>query len=281
MNLNNLTPIFIVGAGRSGTTTLFDFIGQFDQVCKCKYKEPCFFDRNYEFGINWYFKLFNIKKNHRFFLEASTNTMWYPGSFKKIISQFPNAKIIYSLRNPGERCFADYKRMIEKNGEKRKFLDIFENTNLFKKRSNYTESLQECYKYINQKNILILNFEEWINDDVNLIKNLSKFLNLNINLNSIKIIKKNQSRPPIFYNLQHFRTKYLFNNYKDPKIIFFIKAFLRHLIEYFNHLPSANQFPNITKYEKNVLKKYYKSDILKLKKKYHLNIKSWINWYEK
>lgn len=278
---DNVTPIFIVGAGRAGTTTILEIISKSELVCKCKYKEPCFFDRNYHFGLNWYKSLYNLNKKHRYSIEASTDTMWYPDAFKRIKINFPDAKIIYSLRNPGARSFASYLRMIDKSGEDREFYDIFDNTNLLKKRSEYPKSLKNCYKYFKKEDVLILIFERWINDPSYLSLQINKFLNLKNTLIINKIPKSNSSRiAPVSISLQKFRQKFLLNNYKNNILLFYSKAILRKVLEYVNHIPIKN-FPKITNSQKRYLYEYYLSDISQLESMIEQNLSEWKDWYLK
>jgi hypothetical protein len=56
MNFNQLPNFFIIGAGKSGTTSLFEILAEHPAVYGAKTKETRFFNHNDRFaqGINWY-----------------------------------------------------------------------------------------------------------------------------------------------------------------------------------------------------------------------------------
>lgn len=259
MEFKDLTNIFIVGAGRAGTTTLMNLLSNNSNICACSRKEPSFFDRNFSNGFKWYEGLYPLKSRHLYTVEASTNYIWYPDSISLIKKHYPNSKIVISLRNPTERAFAEYKRRIEKDGEDRDFIDVFKNTNLLKKRSEYLITIKNIYNYFDKKDVLVLIFEKWINDYNYLQREFSNFLNLPISVKEQKKIKYNKSLyPPIFKNLQKIRSKIFNSDQREFFLIFYIKAAFRHLIDYINHLPNPKKFPIMKNEDRKYVNNYFK-----------------------
>ena len=175
-NLNNM--IFIVGAGRAGTTTLLEVLGSHNDIGVCNHKEPCYFDRNQHLGIDWYTKLFPERNRYRYLAEASTNYLWYPNALEGIRESVVDPKIVISLRNPIKRGIAEYHRRIEKNGEQRTFSEIIRSTGYAEKRSRYVNNIKRAIDLFGRENVLIVIFEEWIVDTNSLTEQLSEFLNV-------------------------------------------------------------------------------------------------------
>lgn len=108
----------IIGAMKSGTASLYNYLIQHPSICPCKSKEPGFFysvkpkssTANYE-DID-YSQLWNFDENvHKIALEASTGYTKYPKQLdvpKRIYEQGINPKFIYLLRNPFERILSHY-----------------------------------------------------------------------------------------------------------------------------------------------------------------------------
>ena len=64
----------ILGAGKSGTTSLFNYLAEHPEMAPCHNKEPNFFTRYYDKGYNWYLSLWDkdVLEN-KILLEATTN----------------------------------------------------------------------------------------------------------------------------------------------------------------------------------------------------------------
>src|SRR4029079_14131002 len=70
-----LPNFLIIGAAKSGTTTMYEYMLQHPAVYMPKIKEPCFFDETltWKNGIGWYMSLFAQAEEHQICSEASTN----------------------------------------------------------------------------------------------------------------------------------------------------------------------------------------------------------------
>ena len=124
--------LFIVGAPKSGTTTLAYWMRHHPQVFVCTPKEPmfyCGFDE--PFGgpgaddINAqvvterdaYLDLFAGAGGARYLVDASTDYLSCPEAAERIKADSPNAGIIMLLRNPVERAFSEHSHLVRDNLE--------------------------------------------------------------------------------------------------------------------------------------------------------------------
>ena len=142
--MQGLPNFFIVGAPKSGTTSLYHYLDQHPQIYMSPIKEPCFFAseirpenmspehrrriaremRTLEkylagpmlekrFGgmvSDWdsYLKLFQNVATEKAIGEASVCYLWSPTAPANITARIPNAKIIMILRDPVDRAFSQY-----------------------------------------------------------------------------------------------------------------------------------------------------------------------------
>lgn len=131
--------IFIVGAAKAGTTTLYQLLSQHPAICCPIVKEPNYFssldkkdpvkpgsgpgDR----GTVWtkdyqqYESLFKLKNEHSYRIDASVSYLYSQHSAAAIARQDPEAKIIIILRNPVERAWSHYKHMVRDGRETETF----------------------------------------------------------------------------------------------------------------------------------------------------------------
>jgi hypothetical protein len=122
--------LFVVGAGRSGTTSLWSYLGQHPQIFMSKLKEPHFFSRHtaeQQRSVHdeaEYKSLFRAGRGLPFRGEASPSYLWNPGVAAAIARVQPESRIVISLRDPIARAHSSY-LLHRRNGiERRPFVDI-------------------------------------------------------------------------------------------------------------------------------------------------------------
>ena len=117
-----LPECFVIGVVRSGTTSLYHYLGQHPCIISSAYDELGYFDDNFHLGINWYKSLFPtkstknkiIKKYGKFLTYDVTPFYIYnPLVARRISESFPKAKIMSNLRNPIDRAYSNYIIMLQ------------------------------------------------------------------------------------------------------------------------------------------------------------------------
>lgn len=123
----------IAGAPKSGTTSLYRYLGQHPRIYMSPIKEPNFFaaeiredncdgevrrnlarqNRDKRFGeivADWedYLRLFANAGQESAMGEASVSYLWSPTAPVRISEKIPDAKIVVMLRNPADRAFSQY-----------------------------------------------------------------------------------------------------------------------------------------------------------------------------
>ncbi len=104
-NKSNQLPDFIViGGMKCGSTSLYEYLAAHPDTSACKLKEPSFFSKEWERGLDWYRSLYKPTDKIKF--EASTSYSkypWFEESPSRIKSTLPDVRLIYIIRHPIKR----------------------------------------------------------------------------------------------------------------------------------------------------------------------------------
>ena len=97
--------IFIIGAPKCGTTTLFDWLSQHPHICPASIKEPHFFSCDLNHGPNLsmqeYLSLFTkTSPAQKHGLEGSVWYLFSTTAIPNILYEFPTARFIALFRDP-------------------------------------------------------------------------------------------------------------------------------------------------------------------------------------
>lgn len=220
---------FIVGAGKSGTTSLWHYLRQHPAVFMTENKEPGYFChsqgiRNYE----KYLKMFSGATTETALGEASHAYISSPESAAWINAIYPEMKIIAVLRNPLERAYSLYNWMRREGFEP---IDSFEKAldaepqrmgggwlverlpgplqnYLYFYSGLYSEQLGRYYKAFPQKQIHILLYDDLKRDPVSTVQKVYAFLDIDASFIPETSIH-NAGRIPLSPNAQFLIRKYL------------------------------------------------------------------------
>ena len=108
-----LPDFLIIGAAKSATTTLYEYLTRQQAIFMSPEKEPCYFSHDdvYAKGEDWYRSLFAGARDDQICGEASTTySRWpqYPHAAERIARAIPQARFIYVMRHPVERIYSFY-----------------------------------------------------------------------------------------------------------------------------------------------------------------------------
>jgi hypothetical protein len=100
----------IVGAMKSGTTSLAEYLGAHPQAYTVPQKELYFFERNdlWDQGVEWYAEQFAGAAQEIAVGEASPSYMYFRKSAGRMAEAIPDAKLIAILRDPVQRALSHY-----------------------------------------------------------------------------------------------------------------------------------------------------------------------------
>lgn len=112
----------LIGAAKSGSSALWNFLDQHPSICMAVRKEPNFFsaaeirpycqeigDKEYQLpDLAGYQGLYRHAGDETARGEASNSTLYFPGAAEQVKRHVPQAKLIAMLRHPADRAFSAY-----------------------------------------------------------------------------------------------------------------------------------------------------------------------------
>lgn len=177
----NLPNLVIIGAMKSGTTSLHYYLDLHPEIIMSRQKELNFFieDRNWSKGLRWYES--NFVGTAKVYGESSPDYTKYPsrqGVPRRMFSTIPEAKLIYILRNPIERIVSQYIHFCSVGVEERSLEEALAqlDRNMYVKSSRYFFQLEQYLEFFSPANILILTSEELANSPQETMRKVFQFL---------------------------------------------------------------------------------------------------------
>lgn len=117
-----LPDFLVIGAQRSGTSSLYRYLGAHPNVVPPVRKEVGYFTRRYSAGESWYRAHFHLAARRRLAsalqghpplaFEATPDYLVHPLAPARAARLLPDAKVVVLLRDPVERAFSHYRHMV-------------------------------------------------------------------------------------------------------------------------------------------------------------------------
>ncbi len=127
--LRGLPSVLIIGAQKSGTTSLFNYLVQHPDVQRPFGKEIHYFDLHYAGGIKWYrgrFPYTHRLRGGSLTLDASPYYLVHPLVPQRAAEVLPQVKLIALLRNPVDRALSHYQHEFRAGRESLSFAEAIE-----------------------------------------------------------------------------------------------------------------------------------------------------------
>lgn len=103
-----LPDFLIIGAQKSGTTSLYYYLCRHPEVAPAIAKGVHYFEDQYAKGLHWYRSRFPLRVRDRITGEASPEYLFHPLVPERVTRDLPDVKLIALLRNPVERAYSHY-----------------------------------------------------------------------------------------------------------------------------------------------------------------------------
>ena len=183
-----LPNFLIIGAQKSGTTSLFSYLTRHPDIIPPVKKEIHYFDLNFKKSIDWYKSFFpkkNEMKDGNVTGEASPQYMLFPHVMPRIKAMLPKVKLIMILRNPVTRAYSHYNHQVRMKREIRSFEEaiameteriknsydrivsgeLIKDSNFmhysYLERGKYCYQIENVLKFFDRKNVLIVQNEKF------------------------------------------------------------------------------------------------------------------------
>jgi hypothetical protein len=201
--LRGLPSLLILGAQRSGSTSLFNYLVQHPDVLPPLGKEIHYFDLHYQRGLNWYrgrFPYAHRLRGGTLTLDASPYYLLHPLAPERAARLLPGAKLVALLRNPVERALSHYQHEVRGGRESRPFERAIEqeaerlsgeeerlrsdptyysfnhHRYSYVRRGRYLEQLRRWVQHFPRSQLLVLQSERLFADPVGVTATVHEFL---------------------------------------------------------------------------------------------------------
>jgi hypothetical protein len=219
-----LPTFLIIGAARSGTTTLYEYLDAHPEVFVSELKEPCFFGLEGE-TLNFqdpksflnkrgvtrledYQSLFTGAESFKAVGEASTLYLYSAKAAERIKHYLPGVKLIVILRNPAERAYSNF-IMNRRDGRETEtdFLAAFNSEEKriqnnwgfgwhYRSLGFYHEQLARYYALFPAEQMRIYLFDDLVQDADKTVRDMYQFIGVDENFLPEMDIQANTSGVP-------------------------------------------------------------------------------------
>jgi len=172
----------IIGAGKSGTTTLAHHLGQHPDIFVSDPKEPHYFTLNWDRGAEWYTGLFEGAGYFSARGEASATYTLFPEftDVPKRIRQYceEGMRFIYIVRHPVERMLSHWAhdKMAGNIPVEQSIEDLLGSGTKYEYASSYALQIEQYLQYFDQFSIKVVVFEKYIENSQPVLRELFQFL---------------------------------------------------------------------------------------------------------
>lgn len=202
----SLPNFLVIGAARSGSTALFDYVSQHPDVHTSDPKEPHFFaftgsppafagpgddemiNRRAVTDVDDYRALFRNAGDAAAVGEGSVSYLYYPCAVENIRRTLPDARLICMLRNPADRAYSAFQyvraRTYEPLDDFRQALDEEEarveagwhHIWHYRRMGRYSEQLRRYYGSFDPAQIRVYRYEDFAHDPQRVLSDCFEFL---------------------------------------------------------------------------------------------------------
>ena len=294
----NLPNLLIVGAAKSGTTSLHNYLKQHPEIFMSNHKEPHFLI-NKEIGenripkavkkLNEYSNLFDGSDTFKYRGESSAMYLQFPNIAIKNIKKYleKDIKIIIMLRNPIDRAFSGYQHVKRFNIDEE--LTFEQALEVCEDRYFKQTSLTPATRYIHigmyydfvkkfmhsfSDQIHVIIYDDFIADTQNELSKVFSFLKvkkIEININEKYMVGGWKWKNSFFKNI-FMKKSFLKKIIKTIAPFEFLRIFLNDLFKYFFTEPDDKMDIAVRKKLQNI----YKNDVINLSKLLNKDLNFWI-----
>lgn len=179
-----LPDFLLIGAQKSGTTTLYADLAAQDAICVSSIKEPSVLIRIPEDdkATEYYGRLFEVESRHRRFGEGSTlytQLPTYPGVAERARSLLgPALQLLYIVRNPVERALSHHYHAFSRGRAGPDINVAVRADPAFVDHGRYAMQLEPWLNQFPREALLVLKFEDYIRDRAAALATVGEFLSV-------------------------------------------------------------------------------------------------------
>lgn len=300
-----LPNFLVIGAAKTGTSSLYNYLKQHPQIYMSPAKEPKYFafnegekvcfngpgDMAANLGvttdIDSYRKLFEGVTDEIAIGECSPSYLYCQGTPKRIKNVLADVKVIAILRNPVERAYSNFLHLFSSGreplnsfeqalkAEQERIKSNWEYFWHYKNQGFYYKKLKHYFDIFDREQIKVYLYEDYQSEPIMLLKDIFAFLDVDSNFmpNLSKRYHVNKSPKSLTFhsliarpNLARSLVQTLLPTKWQKKIGRAVKK-----------LNQSDIKPEIDPSVKNKLILEYREDIIKLQDLIHEDLSNWLN----
>lgn len=209
-----LPNTIIVGAPKSGSSSLYWWLSSHPEVCASKTKETHFFDDSINprfnasanvlnHGLDKYMQYFDhCPADVKVIMEATPIYMYQKNALKHLSAFDEKPKIVFILREPSVRAHSQFRFNKYRLGNiplDKTYINYLSETKLTDadplKRGEYIDFIVQWIEYFSKENIHVMQLEMVFKDRVNELKKLASFLSIDPSFyDDFDFVKRNETR---------------------------------------------------------------------------------------
>ncbi|WP_411954015.1 sulfotransferase family protein [Alkalibacillus sp. S2W] len=280
---------FIVGAAKSGTTSLYEYLKQHPEIYFPERKEPHFFGNMKPGGEHVnnesdYLKLFEDAPENTVIGEASTSYLYSSDAAYNIQKFNRDAKIIIMLRNPVDRAYSMYRHQVRNGAENLSFEEGLkaENERILNDwkygfhyfaGGEYSWQIENYYKIFGQNNVKVFLFDDFKEFPNAILLDILNFLNVNGNVSISTEKVHNISNKP-----KNLKLNLLLNQRHPLKEILkkiIPKTHRKRIKKYLTSKNMSKNYDRMNEETRNYLVSEYRNEINNLERVLNRDLSMW------
>jgi hypothetical protein len=196
-----LPHFLVIGAQKSGTTSLYRYLGRHPEMVRARHKELHYFDREFERGPRWYagqlaspWRVLARRLMGRRTLcgEATPAYLTDPTVPARVRALLPDVRLVALLRDPTRRAISHYHHRVRNEGESRDISEVLGeeldradregDTSLhpfsYLARGHYARQLERWLAHYPRERLLVLPAEPFYADPGPTLRRVADFVGL-------------------------------------------------------------------------------------------------------
>ena len=301
-----LPNFLVIGAAKSGTSSLFNYLRQHPQIYMSPVKEPKYFASNEgeklclngpgdmaehleaTIDLESYCKLFAGVTDEIAIGECSPSYMYCQGTAERIKNLLPNVKIIAILRHPVERAYSNFLHLVSAGreplnsfeqglkAEEQRIKADWEYYWHIKNQGFYYAQLKKYFDLFDKNQIKVYLYEYYQSNPTMFLKDIFTFLDVDSSFMPNISERYNVTKPPKSLALHNFTTQP--NSVRSLVKTLLPNKWQKKVEQALNKLNQSNIKPEIDPLVKNKLILEYRQDIIKLQDLIQQDLSSWLNY---
>ncbi len=278
-----------VGFPRCGTSWIAKQLKDHPEVCFSVPKEVHFFDRerNRQKGFSHYSSHFEHCVDNQVVGEYTTSYFLSNQILEDIKNNYPNIKLIVSVRNPIDRAFSNYLHNKKRKGFKRTFTkEISDKNSMVLTSGFYHSHLSRIFNYFPKEQVHVIIFDDIKERPEEVMRGLcdyldvsyhsvADFINEKVNSHNIfnfKSVYLNRNLKWIEYEVLHGRLNFIHKLFKGT----IFSRFFYYLLQKNKKTKATNKKEVICEDDKEKLINLYKEDIGNLSELLGVDLSHWV-----